>query len=33
MSMPRFARFIALAREHTALIVDLCADPDLLIPF
>jgi hypothetical protein len=30
MTMPRFARFLALAREHTALIVDLCADPDLL---
>lgn len=30
MSMPRFTRFLALAREHTALIVDLCADPDLL---
>jgi len=30
MTMPRFARFQALAREHTALIVDLCADPDLL---
>jgi len=38
MSMPRFARFLVLAREHTALlaklarsaIVDLCADPDLL---
>jgi len=30
MTMPRFARFLALARERTALIVDLCADPDLL---
>jgi hypothetical protein len=30
MTTPHFARFLALAREHTALIVDLCADPDLL---
>ncbi len=28
--MPRFTRFLALAREHTDLIVDLCADPDVL---
>ena len=30
MSMPRFNRFLALARDYTALIIDLCADPDLL---
>jgi hypothetical protein len=30
MTMPRFARFLGLAREHTALTIDLCADPNLL---
>ncbi len=28
--MPRFARFLTMAREQMALIIDLCADPDLL---
>lgn len=30
MTMPRFSRFLGLAREYTALIVDLCGDPDVL---
>ncbi|HSH82520.1 MAG TPA: hypothetical protein VLA19_28655 [Herpetosiphonaceae bacterium] len=30
MTTPRFTGFLALAREHTALIVDLCADPNVL---
>ena len=28
--MPRFTRFLALAYKHTALLVSLCADPDVL---
>ena len=30
MSTPRFSRFLTLAREHTGLIIDLCADPNIL---
>ncbi|MBP1466189.1 hypothetical protein EYB53_010775 [Candidatus Chloroploca sp. M-50] len=30
MSMPRLTHFLTLARDQTALIVDLCADPDWL---
>jgi hypothetical protein len=30
MTMPRFSRFLGLAREHTALIIDLCGDSDVL---
>ncbi|WP_129630827.1 hypothetical protein [Candidatus Oscillochloris fontis] len=30
MTMPRFIHFLTLAREQTALIVDICAESDLL---
>lgn len=30
MTTPRFSRFLAMARDHTGLLIDLCAETDVL---